>query len=154
MEGQSSSFIQTGSCQEQSLHTAPLIVHTEEQSLPMAATQAEQQSLLDNRDRADGAESQTEDTSTRERPDATTWDWSKDGDEVVDYDEQIYWQPDDSDLADSDKRKISATTAKIVQDAFCLPWNPEKGRASRENNPLLIPPSPRFPGWTPPSSPG
>ena len=58
-------------------------VHTEEQSLPLATTQAEQQSLLDYRDRADGAEPQTEDILTCKRPDATKWDWGEDGDKVI-----------------------------------------------------------------------
>ena len=83
MEGQRPPFAQTGSGPEQSLHTALSNIHTEKQSLASAATQAEQQSLLDYRDRADGAEPQTEDTLTHERPDAMKWDWGEDGDDVI-----------------------------------------------------------------------
>ena len=43
MEGQSP-FVQIGSGLEQSLHSTPSNVHTEEQSLPTVTTQVERQS--------------------------------------------------------------------------------------------------------------
>ena len=137
MEGQSP-FVQTGSGPEQSLHSTPSNAHTEEQSLPTVTTQVERQSPLDDRVRADGAEPHTEDTSAYERPVTQTRDWGEDEDEdeAIDYDQQVYWQPEDSDSADNDKKRISPTTAKIVQDAFSRPLEPRKKKNIKRKYPV------------------
>ena len=152
MEGQSSSFIQTGSGPEQSLHTTPPVVHSEEQSLPTAAAQAKQQSLLYNIDRADRAEPQIKGTPTLERPDATTWDRGEDGGKVIDYDKSTGSQTTQTRLIVT--RRSLLLQPRLSRTPSPAPWSPTKGRASRESNPFLILPSPRFPSWTPPSSPG
>ena len=116
--------------EEQSLPST--LSQTPEQSLPDATTLTERQSLLDNRDQADGAEPQQE-HSQRERPppakDRPNWA-ERPEDDAPDYQEEVYWEPSDSDSLDGDTKRISATSAKIIQDAFSRSLDPSKREGS------------------------
>jgi len=84
--------------QEQSLHTSMLIVCTEEQSSLQVPPQSSEQNFFDNRDIADRTEPPISE-STHRRVDTMARDWGEfsDDDPEQDYDQQIYWHPDDSD---------------------------------------------------------
>ena len=46
-------------------------------------------------------------------------------DETPDYEEQIFWEPPDSD-SDSERQQISAATARVVQEAFSQTMTPPR----------------------------
>jgi len=53
-------------------------------------------------------------------------------DEPVDYQEQVFWEPNDSDAESDDKHQISVTTERIVKNT-CSRWlKPEKERDQEE----------------------
>jgi len=79
-----------------------------------------------------------------------TSDWAdRDVDESVDYQEQVYWEPDDSDAEGGDKRKISATTAKIVRDACSRSLKPDKKKEIKRKQPIPDTPYTKVPKLDP-----
>ena len=56
-------------------------------------------------------------------------DWgNRPEDETTDYNEEIFWEPMDSD-PDSNRRRISPTTSEIVKDAISHTMTMEKQRS-------------------------
>ena len=146
------------SSQEQSLPTASLWTTTVEQSSNTPSNTAEQSLLIanprplgqsppNNRDRADGAEPHNRSESPLPASEETL-EWG-DRDDVPDYDEVVYWEPSDSDSPEGDTRKISATTAKIVKDAFSQMLLPKKRKSIKRKQPLPDTPFTKVPKLDP-----
>ena len=57
-------------------------------------------------------------------------------DGTPDYDEIIFWQPDDSDASEGETTKLSITTTKIVEDAFACSMVNEKRRSLKRKQPV------------------
>ena len=70
-------------------------------------------------------------------------------DEPVDYQEQVFWEPNDSDSERDDKRKISATTARIVKDACSRSLKPEKKKEIKRKQPIPDTPYTKVPKLDP-----
>ena len=147
IEGQSPSTLQTvTAAREQSLPTTS-IVPSEEHSLLSEPSQTEQHSLLnvDVRDTAEGAEDIPHEEAD---PTTATCDWGEREEEVPDYNQQIYWQPD-SDSKDGDSRALSTTTAKIVRDAFSHSLPPAKRKSLKRKQPIPDTPFTKVPKLDP-----
>ena len=70
-------------------------------------------------------------------------------DEPVDYQEQVFWEPNDSDSERDDKCKISATTARIVKDACSRSLKPEKKKEIKRKQPIPDTPYTKVPKLDP-----
>jgi len=98
------------------------------------ASHTEQQNLLEanHHDTADGAEPQTEDVPQ----DNSMHDWGEcQENELLGYDARAFWETE-SDSADRDARPLSATIAKIMQDAFCHFLKPDKLKSIKMEKPF------------------
>lgn len=57
-------------------------------------------------------------------------------DELPNYNEEIYWEPVNSDTADSELRKISSTTPIIIQDTFSCTLEAAKRKSIKRKQPI------------------
>ena len=53
-----------------------------------------------------------------------------------DYDEIIFWQPNDSDASEGETTKLSTITTKIVEDTFACSMANEKHRGLKRKQPV------------------
>jgi len=86
----------------------------------------------------DGAEPVHEDSRRETHPPVSkaTRNWAdRDEEEAPDYQEKVFWEPDNCDTL-----KISATMAKIVKDAFSRSLKPNKKKEIKRKQ--LIPDTP------------
>ena len=123
------------------------IVETEQSSCQTTATvtQGEQSSRQTPATAAQGEQSsrqapavvaETEQSSHQSLTTVEPLGWGdRPEDETPDYNEEIYWEPMDSD-SDSDRHKISPTTAKIVEDAFSHMMTTEKRKGIKRKQPI------------------
>ena len=128
---------------EQSLPSTPS--NAVGQSLPIPADLRQEQSSTENRDRADGSEPKQE---LNQPLLEANEDWPEREDDP-DYNESVFWEPSDSESAESDVRKISATTAKLVKDAFSQKLLPQKRKSIKRKQPIPDTPFTKVPKLDP-----
>ena len=145
MEGQSPPTLQAENItRDQSLAS------TLEQSLHTKPPQAKQQSPLEV-DACDMVETQAEEgTSGTHDESVSTREWcDRPEDELPDYNEKVYWEPDSDSEGGGDTKTLSSTTAKIVRNAFCRSLKPEKRKDIKRKQPIPDTPFTKVPKLDP-----
>ena len=61
---------------------------------------------------------------------------NQDVEELLDYSEQVFWEPDPDSDADNEVAKLSSTTIKIVEDAFLHSLPNERQRSIKRKQPV------------------
>ena len=70
-------------------------------------------------------------------------------DELPDYNARIFWEPDSDPESGGDTKKLSATTEKIVKNAFCRSLKPDKRKDIKRKQPIPDTPYTKVPKLDP-----
>ena len=117
---------------EQSLHPNPTAQEVTAGQSPTVIT--EQSSTLANNQRRGTGDTEVPSREPTPLPNNAWADCPEDA--TPDYDEIIFWQPDDSDASEGETTKLSTTTTKIVEDAFACSMANEKRRSLKRKQPV------------------
>ena len=117
---------------EQSLHTNPTAWEVTAGQSPTVV--AEQSSTPANSQQRETGDTEVPSREPMPLPDNAWADRTIDG--TPDYDEIIFWQPDDSDASEGETTKLFTTTTKIVEDAFACSMANEKRRSLKRKQPV------------------